>query len=246
VACDLYPAIDLRDGRCVRLLQGDYDREVRYDADPVAVALEFEAAGAPWIHVVDLDAARSGEVSNRDVVGAIASAVGVPVQSGGGVRSTDAALALYDVGVTRCVIGTAAVEDPSLVGTLASAGHRVAVGLDVRGDEVMIKGWEEGSAQTIFELLPQFEGVGADAVIVTQIHNDGMGTGADVSGLSAVLGATALPVIASGGVGALQHIADLVGLEVSGRRVSGIIAGKAIHDGVISVADAVAATEERA
>ena len=201
MGCDLYPAIDLRGGRCVRLLQGDYDREVRYDADPVDVALEFQAAGAPWIHVVDLDAARSGEASNRDVVGAIASAVDVPVQSGGGVRSVDAARTLYDVGVTRCVIGTAAVEEPALVGTLAAAGHRVAVGLDVRGEEVMIKGWEEGSARTIFELLPQFEDVGADAVIVTQIHNDGMGTGADVSGLSAVLGATSIPVIASGGVG---------------------------------------------
>jgi len=246
VGCDLYPAIDLRGGRCVRLLQGDYDREVRYDADPVDVALEFQAAGAPWIHVVDLDAARSGEASNRDVVGAIASAVDVPVQSGGGVRSVDAARTLYDVGVTRCVIGTAAVEEPALVGTLAAAGHRVAVGLDVRGDEVMIKGWEEGSARTIFELLPQFEDVGADAVIVTQIHNDGMGTGADVSGLSAVLGATTIPVIASGGVGSLEHIADLARLEVSGRRIAGVIAGKAIHDGVISVEDAVAATGGRA
>lgn len=246
MGCDLYPAIDLRGGRCVRLLQGDYDREVRYDADPVDVALEFQAAGAPWIHVVDLDAARSGEASNRDVVGAIASAVDVPVQSGGGVRSVDAARTLYDVGVTRCVIGTAAVEEPALVGTLAAAGHRVAVGLDVRGDEVMIKGWEEGSARTIFELLPQFEDVGADAVIVTQIHNDGMGTGADVSGLSAVLGATTIPVIASGGVGSLEHIADLARLEVSGRRIAGVIAGKAIHDGVISVEDAVAATGGRA
>ena len=246
MGCDLYPAIDLRGGRCVRLLQGDYDREVRYDADPVDVALEFQAAGAPWIHVVDLDAARSGEASNRDVVGAIASAVDVPVQSGGGVRSVDAARTLYDVGVTRCVIGTAAVEEPALVGTLAAAGHRVAVGLDVRGDEVMIKGWEEGSARTIFELLPQFEDVGADAVIVTQIHNDGMGTGADVSGLSAVLGATTIPVIASGGVGSLEHIADLAHLEVSGRRIAGVIAGKAIHDGVISVEDAVAATGGRA
>ena len=246
MGCDLYPAIDLRGGRCVRLLQGDYDREVRYDADPVDVALEFQAAGAPWIHVVDLDAARSGEASNRDVVGAIASAVDVPVQSGGGVRSVDAARTLYDVGVTRCVIGTAAVEEPALVGTLAAAGHRVAVGLDVRGDEVMIKGWEEGSARTIFELLPQFEDVGADAVIVTQIHNDGMGTGADVSGLSAVLGATTIPVIASGGVGSLEHIADLARLEVSGRRIAGVIAGKAIHDRVISVEDAVAATGGRA
>jgi phosphoribosylformimino-5-aminoimidazole carboxamide ribotide isomerase len=239
---DLYPAIDLRDGGCVRLLQGDYDREVRYDADPVEVALSFQAAGAPWIHVVDLDAARSGEASNREVIGAIAAAVDVPVQSGGGVRSVDAARALYDVGVTRCVIGTAAVENPDLVAQLAADGGRVAVGLDVRGDEVMIRGWEEGSALSIFEMLPRFEDVGADAVIVTQIHNDGMGIGADVSGLSAVLGATTLPVIASGGVGSLEHIRELAVVEVQGRRLAGVIAGKAIHDGVITVADAVEAT----
>ena len=239
---DLYPAIDLREGGCVRLLQGDYDREVRYDADPVEVALSFQAAGAPWIHVVDLDAARSGEASNREVVGAIADAVDVPVQSGGGVRSVDAARALYDVGVTRCVIGTAAVENPDLVAQLAADGGRVAVGLDVRGDEVMIRGWEEGSALSIFEMLPRFEDVGADAVIVTQIHNDGMGIGADVSGLSAVLGATTLPVIASGGVGSLEHIRELAVVEVQGRRLAGVIAGKAIHDGVITVADAVEAT----
>jgi phosphoribosylformimino-5-aminoimidazole carboxamide ribotide isomerase len=242
VSFDLYPAIDLRDGGCVRLLQGDYDREVRYDADPVEVALSFQEAGAPWIHVVDLDAARSGEASNRAVVGAIADAVDVPVQSGGGVRSVEAAAALYEVGVTRCVIGTAAVEDPGLVQRLAEQGHRVAVGLDVRGDEVMIRGWEQGSARTVFEMLPEFEGVGADAVIVTQIHNDGMGTGADVSGLSAVLGATSLAVIASGGVGSLQHIRDLAAVEVGGRGLAGVIAGKAIHDGVITAFDAVAAT----
>lgn len=238
---ELYPAIDLRDGRCVRLLQGDYDREVRYDADPVEVALSFQTAGAPWIHVVDLDAARSGEASNRQVVGAIAEAVDIPVQSGGGVRSVDAAVALYDVGVTRCVIGTAAVEDPGLVERLAEQGHRVAIGLDVRGDEVMIRGWEHGSSRTIFEMLPEFEDVGADAVIVTQIHNDGMGTGADVAGLSAVLGATSLAVIASGGVGSLQHIRDLAAVELEGRRLAGVIAGKAIHDGVITVTDAVVA-----
>ena len=240
---ELYPAIDLRDGRCVRLLQGDYDREVRYDADPVEVARSFQAAGAPWIHVVDLDAARSGEASNLDVIGSIAAAVDVPVQSGGGVRDEAAAEALYGVGVTRCVIGTAAVTDPGLVARLAGGGGRVAVGLDVLGDEVMIRGWEQGSTRTVYEMLPQFEGVGADAVIVTQINNDGMGTGADVRGLEAVLAATSLPVIASGGVGSLGHISDLVDLSVDGRGLAGVIVGKAIHDGVITVEDAVAATK---
>ena len=240
---DLYPAIDLRDGKCVRLLQGDYDRQVTYDADPVDVALEFQAAGAPWIHVVDLDAARSGVATNHEVIGRISAAVDVPVQSGGGVRDVDAAAALYDLGVTRCVIGTAAVEDPGLVGRLAAAGHRVAVGLDVLGGQVMIRGWEQGSGRSVFELVPEFEGVGADAVIVTQINNDGMGGGADVSGLSSVLAATTLPVIASGGVGTVGHITDLVDVDVDGRTLAGVIVGKALHDGAISIIDAVAATD---
>ncbi len=240
---DLYPAIDLRDGRCVRLLQGDFNREIRYDDDPVEVALSFEAAGAPWIHLVDLDAARSGTAQNLSVVANIAEAVGVPVQAGGGVRSAEAAQALYDVGITRCVIGTAAIENPGLVSQLASSGHRVALGLDVLGDEVMIRGWERGSARTVFEVLPEFVDVGADAVVVTQIRQDGMGQGADVTGLSAVLAAASIPVIASGGVGSLEHIRDLGAIEVDGRSLIGVIAGKAIHDGTISVADAILATE---
>ena len=239
---ELYPAIDIRDGRCVRLIQGDYDREVRYDADPVDVALEFQAAGASWIHVVDLDAARSGVATNLATIGAIASAVAVPVQSGGGVRSVDAAKALFDAGVTRCVIGTAAVEQPDLVAELARSGRRVAVGLDVLGDEIMVRGWEQRSALSIFDLLPRFSDVGADAVVVTQIHNDGMGGGADVDGLKRVLGATSLAVIASGGVGTLDHIRELVAVDVDGRCLAGVIAGKALHDGAISLDDALAAT----
>mgnify|MGYP001161342124 FL=1 len=239
---DLYPAIDIRDGQCVRLVQGDYDREIRYQNDPVEVARSFQDAGAPWIHVVDLDAARSGDPKNLETVGAIARAVDVPVQSGGGVRSVEAAMELYQVGVSRCVLGTAAVENPALVQELTEMGHRVAVGLDVRGDQVATRGWETDSGQSIFDLLPSFENGGVDAVIVTQIDRDGMGIGPDVEGLSAVLTSTSLDVIASGGVGSLLHIRQLAKLEVTGRRLAGIIVGKAIHDGAIQVSAAIEAT----
>ena len=123
---NLYPAIDLRNGKSVRLIQGDYDREIQYEVDPVEVATSFEAAGASWIHVVDLDAARSGKSQNLDTIASIANAVGVPVQCGGGVRTVEAAKALYDVGVSRCVIGTAAIENPQIVDEIAALGYGIA------------------------------------------------------------------------------------------------------------------------
>ena len=237
----LYPAIDIREGQCVRLLQGDYEREVTYPSDPVEVALSFQDSGARWIHVVDLDAARSGDPRNLETISAITKAVEIPIQSGGGVRNVDAAVRLYEVGVSRCVIGTAAIENPVLVGQLANMGHRVAVGLDVRGDQVAIRGWEKDSGQSIFDLLPTFEHDGAEAVIVTQINRDGMGTGPDLEGLTAVLTSTPLDVIASGGVGSLEHIRELAQLEVGGRRPEGVIVGKAFHDGAVDVSAAIEA-----
>ena len=140
---DLYPAIDLRGGQVVQLIQGDFDRERVHGDDPVAVAKAFVAAGARWIHTVDLDAARTGEPVNRHLIAAIAAAVDVPVQAGGGVRSAEAAAALADAGVARVVMGTAALEDPDLVATIASR-QPVALGLDVRGREVAVRGWARG------------------------------------------------------------------------------------------------------
>jgi phosphoribosylformimino-5-aminoimidazole carboxamide ribotide isomerase len=141
---DLYPAIDLRGGRVVQLVQGDFSRERDHGDDPVAVAQAFEAAGAPWIHTVDLDAARTGEAANRHLIEAIAAAVRVPVQASGGVRSEEAAAALADAGVARVVLGTAALESPALVERIARR-QPVAAGLDVRGREVAVRGWLEGS-----------------------------------------------------------------------------------------------------
>jgi phosphoribosylformimino-5-aminoimidazole carboxamide ribotide isomerase len=165
------------------------------------------------------------------------------VQSGGGVRSLDAARALFDAGVSRCVVGTAAVENPALVQAITELGHRVAVGLDVRGERVAIQGWELDSGKSIYELLPNFENAGVEAVVVTQITRDGMGTGPDVNGLKQVVRSTSLEVVASGGVGTLEHISELAKLRVEGRGLSGVIVGKALHDGVIEVSEAVEAAE---
>ena len=237
---DLYPAIDLRDGRCVRLYQGDYGRETVYGDDPVAQARAFEAAGAPWIHVVDLDAARTGVPVNRDAVAAIAAGVSVPVQSGGGVRDVAAAEALFSAGVARVVVGTAALEDPEFVRALA-ARHPVAVGLDARGRDVAVRGWVEGSGADLLDLAKAFEDAGVAALVVTEISRDGTLEGPDLAGLSQVMEATSIPVIASGGVGTLDDLRALAELRAGGRALSGAIAGRAIYEGRFTVHEGVAA-----
>lgn len=241
---ELYPAIDLLDGRAVRLYQGDYNRETIYNDDPVAQARIFEAQGARWIHVVDLDAARSGTPRNRDVIAAIADAVGVPVQTGGGVRDDAAADALFELGVARVVLGTAALEDPELVRRLASRVP-VAVGLDARGREVAVRGWEQGSGRDLLDVAREFADAGVEALIVTEIGRDGTLAGPDLEGLGEVLDATELPVIASGGVGVLDDLRALASLRSAGRALAGAIVGRAIYEGAFSVAEAIAVLGER-
>ena len=234
----LYPAIDLRGGRVVRLFQGDFDRETVYGLDPVAVAEGYAAAGARWLHVVDLDAARTGTPENRPVIAAIAAAVAptVQVQASGGVRDRASAEALLATGVDRIVIGTAAVERPALVEELA-ADHQVAVGIDTRGREVAVRGWTEGSGVDLFDLLDRFAGTGVAAVVVTDIGRDATLAGPDLPGLAAVLGATGIPVIASGGVGSLADLEALAALADGG--LTGAIVGKALYEGRFSAEEAV-------
>jgi phosphoribosylformimino-5-aminoimidazole carboxamide ribotide isomerase len=234
---DLYPAIDLRGGRCVRLYQGDFDRETVFNDDPVDQARRFADEGATWIHVVDLDAARTGEPVNRSVVAAIAAAVEVPVQSGGGVRSLDAARQLADAGVARVVIGTAAVTRPELVAEVSQLVE-VAVGLDVRGRELAVAGWEQASGSDIAQALPGFEGAGAASAVVTQIEVDGTGHGPDLATYTELLALSPLPLVASGGVGSLEHLRQLTELEVDGRRLAGVIVGRALYDGAFTVTQA--------
>jgi phosphoribosylformimino-5-aminoimidazole carboxamide ribotide isomerase len=243
----LYPAIDLRNGRCVRLYQGDYEQETVYGDDPVAQAKAFEAEGAEVVHVVDLDAARTGEPTNRRVIGAICEAIGVPIQVGGGVRTIEAAEALFEAGVDRVVIGTAALENPQLVVDVVRAGGRVAVGLDARGDEVSTHGWTERTGRTVGELAARFADSGVEALVVTEISRDGTLEGPDEPGLRALLAATPIPVVASGGVGSLDHIRSLaavthVGADGSIRRLDGVIVGRALYERTFTVAEALAAT----
>ena len=242
----LYPAIDLRGGRVVRLYQGDFDKETVYGLDPVAVAEGYAAAGARWIHVVDLDAARTGTPENRPVIAAVAAAVGptVKVQASGGVRDQASAEELVACGVDRVVLGTAAVELPELVCDLAGH-HQVAVGIDTRGRDVAVRGWTEGSGVDLFDLLARFVDRGVAAVIVTDISRDATLAGPDLEGLASVLDATDIPVIASGGVGALPDLEALVTLKASGRSLEGAIVGKALYEGRFSVAEALVAVGER-
>jgi len=232
VTFDLYPAIDLRGGRVVRLHQGDFDQETIYDDDPVSVARSFEAAGAPWIHVVDLDAARRTG-SNRDVVVAIARAVSIPVQTGGGVRDAS----LLAEGIERVVMGSAAVEDPTIVRQLA-AEHpgRIAVGLDHRSGELRTRGWLDYSGVRVEELVDRLTVDGVGAFVVTDISRDGVLEGPDLEGLRALATRTTVPVIASGGVGSLD---DVRALRDTG--VAGVIVGKAIYEGRFGVDEAVLA-----
>jgi phosphoribosylformimino-5-aminoimidazole carboxamide ribotide isomerase len=236
---ELYPAIDLRGGRAVRLHQGDYLRETVYGDDPVGLAEGFAAAGARWIHVVDLDAARTGDPVNRPVVAAIAGAVAgqARVQTGGGVRSVEDAVALAAAGVARVVMGSAALADPSVVAAVSGVVS-VAVGLDHREGELSVHGWTEGTGRRLLDVLDLFPD--AAAFIVTDISRDGTLSGPDLDGLAAVSASTAVPVIASGGVSSLEDLrvlASVVGL-------AGAIVGKAIYEGRFEVTAALRALAE--
>ena len=253
---DLYPAIDVRDGEAVRLTQGDFTRESQY-GDPLDLARRFAAAGARWLHVVDLDAARTGRPVNRALVLAIASAVPVPVEVGGGVRTEADVDELLGGGAERVVLGTVAVDQPDLVRRVVRRHPgRVALGIDYRRDpdgrtEVAARGWEQGSGRTVAEVIAGYADVDLAALVVTAIARDGTLEGPDVAGLAAVLAATELPVIASGGVGGAADVEALARLAIPStgspavdqdlRRLAGVITGRALVDGRMTVEEGLAA-----
>jgi phosphoribosylformimino-5-aminoimidazole carboxamide ribotide isomerase len=227
-------------------VQGDYARETVYADDPVAQAWDLEAAGAPMIHVVDLDAAKTGDPVNRPIIAAIAKAVSIPIQTGGGIRDAAAAEDLLDRGIARVVLGTAAVEDPAMVSDLASRRPgAIVVGLDARGGEVAVRGWTEGAGHGLLDTVRRFAGSGIAAFVVTDIGRDGMLQGPDVDGLTEVLRATSIDVIASGGIATVADLHALSAVSVEGRRLAGAIVGTALYEGRFTVADALAALTPR-
>lgn len=233
---NLYPAIDLLGGNVVRLRQGEYGDSTVYGDDPVSVAASFVEQGARWVHMVDLDAARSGVGTNRGVIARVVAAVrgGARVQVGGGVRTVDDAQELAQAGVDRVVMGSAAVADPALVATVAGV-LEVAVGLDHRGGVVATHGWTESSGVELAAVLGSFPD--ASAFVITDISRDGMLTGPDTDGLVRAARATSVPVIASGGVGSLGHLRTLADAGI----IEGVIVGKAIYEGRFTVAQALEA-----
>jgi phosphoribosylformimino-5-aminoimidazole carboxamide ribotide isomerase len=231
---NLYPAIDLLGGKVVRLRQGDYDESTVYGDDPALVAQSFVEQGATWVHIVDLDAAKSGEPINRPVIAHVVQSLAgaARVQVGGGVRSVADALALHKTGVSRVVMGSAAVAQPSLVSDVADEID-VAVGLDHRNGVAATHGWTQSSGVHVDELLKQFPR--ASAFVITDISRDGMLTGPDVEGLARAISLTKIPVIASGGVGDISHVRELASLL----QLDGVIVGKAIYENRFTVAEAV-------
>ncbi len=237
----LYPAVDIKDGRAVRLTQGRADAETVYDQDPVAAARSFADAGATWLHVVDLDAAFTGEPRNRHLIERIVEVTGCRVQASGGVRTLDDVEAALGYGAERVVIGTMALTDPGFVEqVLATVGPRVAVGLDARGTVLQARGWTE-EAGDLFDALKLFTAMGVPRFVYTDIARDGMLQGPNVEMLRRVADATTASVTASGGVSSLDDLRTLVTCHA---RVDAAIVGKALYSGAFTIEEALAAAGE--
>jgi len=236
------PAIDLKEGKCVRLEQGLMDRDTVFNDDPAAQALEWQSQGAELLHIVDLDGAFAGQPRNKAAIEAIVRAIGIPAQLGGGIRDLATIEAYLSLGLSRVIIGTAAQRNPELVAeACASFPGKIVVGIDAKDGMVAVQGWAEVTGITAVELAKKFEGCGVAAIIYTDISRDGMLQGPNIEATRALAEAVAIPVIASGGVSSLKDIENLMTIEQSG--VNGVITGKAVYTGAIRLAEAIALTK---
>ena len=237
---EVIPAIDLLDGKCVRLYQGDYARSQVFNENPVEVARQWVEQGATRLHVVDLDGAKQGKSVNLAAIEAIAQAIAIPVQVGGGLRERNSVAQLLDLGVQRVILGTVAVEQPELVSELCQEfPQQIVVGIDARNGKVATRGWLETSSLKATELAQRMAQQGAAAIIYTDIHRDGTLSGPNLEALKELAQAIAIPVIASGGVSSLTDLLSLLSLESLG--VTGAIVGKAIYTGDVDLKEAVQA-----
>jgi len=235
----LYPAIDLKDGECVRLLRGDMDQATVFNTDPSAQASEFGAQGFSWIHVVDLNGAFEGVPVNGDAVKGILGAVDLNIQLGGGIRTMETIEFWLANGVARVVLGTVALRDPDLVRRACKQfPGKIAVGLDSRGGYVAIEGWAQSTDRAVLDVAKEFAGAGVAAIIHTDIDRDGVLTGVNVGATAALAQAQSIPVIASGGVSSMDDIRALLEVEETG--IEGVIAGRAIYDGRLDPIEALA------
>ncbi|MHA6266377.1 1-(5-phosphoribosyl)-5-[(5-phosphoribosylamino)methylideneamino]imidazole-4-carboxamide isomerase [Aliiroseovarius sp. CAU 1755] len=235
----LYPAIDLKDGQCVRLLRGEMEAATVFNDNPAAQARAFQDAGCEWIHLVDLNGAFAGEPVNGAAVEAILAAIDVPAQLGGGIRDMATIEGWIEKGLARVILGTVAVEKPELVREAARAfPGKVAVGIDARNGRVATKGWAEETDVMVTDLAKSFEDAGVAAIIYTDINRDGAMQGPNVDATAALARAVSIPVIASGGVSSL---ADLIALRDCGASLNGAISGRALYDGAIDLKEALAA-----
>lgn len=232
----IFPAIDLKDGRCVRLRQGDMAQATVFNDDPPAQARAFESAGFEYLHLVDLNGAFAGRSVNAPAIRDIIAAIKIPLQLGGGIRDRDAIEHWLSAGVARVILGTIAVSNPELVADAARAHPgRIAVGIDARDGKVAVKGWAEESAVSAPELAKRFEGAGVAAIIFTDIARDGMMEGANVESTAALAHSVSIPVIASGGVNSVRDIERLQNCRAP---IAGVVVGRALYDGRINPAEA--------
>lgn len=237
----LYPAIDLKDGQCVRLRRGEMDQATVYSADPGGQARAWQDAGCAWLHVVDLNGAFAGRAVNADAVRAILAAVSIPVQLGGGIRDLYAIATWLEAGVARVILGSAAAKNPPLVlAACRSFPGRIAVGIDARDGCVATEGWAETSALSAPDLALRFEDAGVAAIIYTDIGRDGMLGGLNIEQTAALARRVTTPVIASGGVGTLADLAALKQAAGEATRIEGVIVGRALYDGRVTPAEALA------
>jgi len=239
------PAIDLKEGRCVRLAQGDFERVTVYDEDPVAVAKRWQEAGAERIHIVDLDGSLAGYPRNHEAVAAIVRALSIPVEVGGGIRDLDTVEDYLSAGVQWVVLGTAAIRDEAFF--TAACRHypsRILLGLDAVKGCVSVQGWTEHTTLTAIEVAQRYVDIGVGAIIYTDVERDGMGTGVNISQTLALAKAVPIPIIASGGVASLEDLRQLMALQQE--NIMGVIIGRALYNGAISLWEAVRLTKTEA